>query len=170
MMSSNALTKLLAMGSIVGILGVFLSARGIASMEATDLAELQRSWQLDEELVECNDRLERKEEILQELIAGHQSLLQTAQAIRTLYGDQSVVLTGCREAFPGHSDTEILCRHTIVFVSSRLSHLDSTTRDGVLKRLQQEFTELYPAAPAPVLDWDTYLHSSCSPPVGHGRI
>jgi hypothetical protein len=88
--------------------------------------------------------------LVEGLVAGTRTLAEAVPETAALQDDAGTI-DHMRFAFGGQSNDEVLARHLLVRVSSRLAH-SPEQYNQVLPRLEAEFKELYPLASMPVVN------------------
>jgi len=97
-----------------------------------------RAAQLEEVQLDDQARRELKNSIVHDVINGRITLPEAAARFDVLFVRRDQGLRSLREAHPGASREEILCRHVIEAVRGRLEPTDPEQADAVTLRLQAE--------------------------------
>lgn len=115
-------------------------------LDVTSMAiEGERCYELDAALCRAHERREAMDLLIECLAAGTRSLAEAVPESAALQDDGGITIGHMRYAFGGQSDHEVLARHLLIRVASRLTKWPEQY-SGVLPRLEAEFRELYPLA------------------------
>jgi lipopolysaccharide biosynthesis regulator YciM len=79
-----------------------------------------------------------KERMCGDLIAGRATLSQAVIEFRRLHVDDPYYLRLLRQAYPGCSDEECICRNVIHYVSKCLNHSEPPAQRTTLARLEEQ--------------------------------
>jgi hypothetical protein len=144
--------------TVVSLLAVGTIFAGSIAWLAHDLdlesmaREGERRYVLDIALSRSHERREALDHVVDGLVDGTVPLVVGVEESRALQGEDRAVLEHMRSAFGGESDDEVLARHLLVRVTSRLSR-SPELHAQVMPRLEAEFKELYPLTNSPVVNW-----------------
>jgi hypothetical protein len=138
---------------IVAILAMALAGVGYAKPSlATDLgldfwnapelqARIERNLRLHDELeqkdVEVLRRIDAKETIVADLVAGRATLAEAATHFKILNAARPDYQTIIRAVYPGATDDERICRNVIAFVEAHVTAGNRAGR-GIVERLNAE--------------------------------
>jgi hypothetical protein len=117
-------------------------ADSLRSQQDALAEEVRRGAEMDQRGRGFARRLEEKERLVQELLAGQLTLLEAAAYFRAL--DQAppeFYWEAFRAAHAGDSDEERHCNEVITFVEAALGETDRGKADGICERLRAELRQ-----------------------------
>jgi hypothetical protein len=113
----------------------------LPSLQAGVESELRRSDELDAQLVEAQQRVGVKQQVVGDVIDGRLDLLEAAARFRDLTPPSSDAARYLRRVYAGPSDDERFCRALIQWVRGTRRFGSRAEADRAAARLEAEFQE-----------------------------
>jgi hypothetical protein len=112
--------------------------------------DAERSRSFDHQSAEIRRRIDLKDQLVADLIAGRNTLADVTQEFLALNRDQPGYATTLQASFPGQTDEERTARNVLFYVSQRVGHLPPDRRAEVTARLDGELARLVATATTPL--------------------
>ena len=112
-----------------------------AEQQEREARARHRQEMLDEHSRVLQQRLDAKEGVMQELLAGRLTLLQAARRFKDLNETPVTCQNDYRSRFPGRSDGEKVCRQVLQWLEGYLLGLPSEQAQTLRRRFADELRE-----------------------------
>jgi hypothetical protein len=109
-------------------------------IQDTTAHEVEHTRQLDAEDETIQKRIEIKEALIADLIAGRATLAEVTDEFLHLNESREIYMIALRKSYPCTSDEEIIAHNVIAYTTDRTA--DSTQRATILARLECELVQM----------------------------
>jgi hypothetical protein len=110
--------------------------------------EAGKARDLDRKETEVLRRMELKDRLVADLIAGRATLAEVTPQFLDLNRDRPGYVTAIRITYPGRTDEERTARTVLQYAERQLAQLPPPGRAAITARLGDEFADLFPTSAA----------------------
>lgn len=127
---------------------VGLDVWNLPALREENEAAAEHNRELEEETTEIKHRMEVKEALIRNLIAGRSTLAEVTNQFLELDQERPGYLTLIRGTYPAATDQESMAQNVVAYTWPRLGDEPTTRRFEVVVRLMSEFRDYADSADA----------------------
>jgi hypothetical protein len=110
--------------------------------------EAAKSREFDRRDADVFRRIELKERLVADLIAGRVTLAEVTPQFLELNRDRPGYMLAIRASYPGRTDEERTARTVLQYAERQLAQFPSASHAAIAARLENEFSDLFPTSAA----------------------